>query len=130
MRSIPCFKMLCFKRDSMHLNTDYSVQQLCLAHRNKLCTSIASFSSWGSQPVAGYRPCVIWEVEGWQVAIYRGKLRFCCLCKILHALLDHGTEFIGNGADDRKQLSDSSIALLIMSTTFMLCTCFAHLFVS
>ena len=68
--------------------------------------------------MAGCRPCVIWAVEGWQVAIYRGKLRFCCICRILHALLDHGTEFIGNGADDRKQLSDSSIVLLIMSIYF------------
>lgn len=71
--------------------------------------------------MAGCKACVIWALEGWQVSIQR-QSKVCCICKILYTLLDHGTEFIGNGADDRMQLSDSSIVILITSNFFMLCT--------
>jgi hypothetical protein len=65
-----------------------SLQQLCLAHRNKLCTSIVSSSNWGRQPVAGCKACVIWGVEGWQVAIQRQAkvwafAKFCIHCWIM-----------------------------------------------
>ena len=65
----------CVLREAVCTWIPIGLQQLCLAHRNKLCTSIASFSNWGRQPVAGCKACVIWGVEGWQVAIHRGKLR-------------------------------------------------------